>query len=94
MIRVQDLTFAYPRTEDILRGVSFQLEGGHTLALLNEDAGMVATLDAAELALMPGDFEFGNGNFISAEFLAGALGGTATWSGDKNTLLLQFPTEE
>ena len=76
-------------------GTSVILEAeGHTLALLNEDAGMVATLDAAELALMPGDFEFGNGNFISAEFLAGALGGTATWSGDKNTLLLQLPEQE
>jgi hypothetical protein len=76
-------------------GSSVILEaGGHTLALLNEDAGMVATLDAAELVLLPGDFEFGNGNFISAELLAGALGGTASWSGDKNTLLLQLPAEE
>ena len=67
---------------------------GHTLALLNEDAGIVATLDAAEIAVEPGDFEFGNGNFIDAVFLAKALGGSAEWNADRNTLMLDIPAAD
>ena len=57
-------------------------------------AGIVTTLDGAELAMDPGDFEFGDGNFINIEFLAKALGGSAVWNEDKNTLVLDIPTAE
>ena len=64
---------------------------GHTLALLNEDAGIVATLDGTEIAVTRDDFDFGAGHFISAEFLAKNLGGSAQWAEDEKTLILRIP---
>ena len=64
---------------------------GHTLALLSEDAGMVMTVDGMEKTVENADFDFGEGYFIKAEFLAGALGGQATWVEEENTLMLRIP---
>ena len=73
-------------------GTSVILEAeGHTLALLNEDAGIVATLDGTEIAVTRDDFDFGAGHFISAEFLAKNLGGSAQWAEDEKTLILRIP---
>ena len=94
-VSLDDLAFCLRHWVLTDEGDSVILEAeGHTLALLNEDAGIVATLDATELTVAPGDFEFGNGNFIDAEFLARALGGTAEWNEDRNTLLLNIPRAE
>ena len=65
--------------------------GQHTLALLNEDAGIVMTVDGIEQPVEPADFDFEEGHFISAEFLAKALGGEAEWSEEENTLMLRIP---
>ena len=73
-------------------GNSVVLEAeGHTLALLDEEAGLAATVDARELEVTEGDFDFGEGHFIDAEFLATALGGRAVWVEDEYTLMLRFP---
>ncbi len=64
---------------------------GRTLALINEDAGIVATLNGTEVPVTGQDFDFGEGHFINAEFLAKALGGEAGWSEDVNTLTLRIP---
>jgi len=63
----------------------------HTLALMNEDAGVAATADASELAVESADFEFAEGHFISAEFLAKALGGEAEWDAEGKILKLLIP---
>ena len=64
---------------------------GHTLALLSEDAGMVMTVDGIEKPVENTDFDFGEGYFINAEFLAEALGGRAVWVEEENTLMLRIP---
>ena len=64
---------------------------GHTLALLSEDAGTVMTVDGIEQSVEAADFDFGDGYFINAEFLAKALGGDAAWVDDENTLMLRIP---
>ena len=64
---------------------------GHTLALLNEASGIAATVDAKELTVTDADFDFGEGHFIDAEFLAGALNGEAVWEEEENTLMLKIP---
>ena len=64
---------------------------GHTLALLNEDAGIAASVDGIETPVAEGDFDFGDGHFISPGFLAGALGGKAVWDEEENTLILRIP---
>ena len=64
---------------------------GHTLALLNEDAGIAATIDAKELTVTAEDFSFNEGHFISAEFLAEIFGGEAVWEEEENTLILRIP---
>lgn len=67
---------------------------GHTLALLNEDAGIAATFDAKELTITAEDFSFSEGHFISAEFLADVFGGEAVWEEEENTLMLRIPEKE
>ena len=67
---------------------------GHTLALLNEDTGVTATVDAKELPVAAEDFDFGEGHFISAEFLAAALDGEAVWVEEEFTLMLRIPEAE
>ena len=37
------------------------------------------------------EFDFGEGYFIDAEFLAKALGGEAEWVEEENTLMLKIP---
>ena len=67
---------------------------GHTLALLNEASGVAATVDAKELSVTDADFDFGEGHFIDAEFLASALNGEAVWVEEENTLMLRIPEAE
>ena len=55
---------------------------GHTLGLYNEDAGPAATVDGTEIPIASDDFVFGEGHFISAEFLARMLGGEAEWDAE------------
>jgi len=64
---------------------------GHTLALLNEDAGIVMTVDGIEMPVEAADFDFEDGHFISADILAKALGGEAEWVEEENTLMLKIP---
>ena len=44
MLHIQDVAFAYPGTEDILKKISFDLEGGHCLALLGNNGAGKSTL--------------------------------------------------
>lgn len=44
MICVKDLTFSYPRSEEILHNVAFELEEGHCLALLGNNGAGKSTL--------------------------------------------------
>ena len=67
---------------------------GHILALLSEDAGIVMTVDGIERPVETGDFDFGEGYFIDAELLAGALGGEATWVEEEKTLMLRIPEQK
>ena len=67
---------------------------GHTLALLSEDAGMVMTVDGIEKPVENTDFDFAEGYFINAEFLAEALGGRAVWVEEENTLMLRIPEKK
>ena len=67
---------------------------GHTLALLNEDAGVVLSVDGMEQSVKAEDFDFEEGHFIDAEFLAGALGGEASWAEEENTLILRIPEKK
>ena len=64
---------------------------GRTLALMNEDAGIAATVNGTEVPVDSEDFDFREGHFISPEFLAKALGGEAVWREDVNTLTLTIP---
>ena len=57
-------------------------------------AGIAATVDAKELPVADSDFDFSEGHFIDAEFLAGALGGNAAWVEEENTLMLKIPEAE
>jgi len=75
-------------------GNSIILEAeGHTLSLLNEDAGMVATLDGKAQPIAREDFSFEEGHYIDASFLAEVLGGKATWIGEEHTLRIRIPAE-
>ena len=67
---------------------------GHTLALLNEDAGISAMIDGILTPVKDEEFDFTEGHFISADFLASALGGEARWAEDENTLILRIPEPE
>ena len=65
---------------------------GHTLGLYNEESGCAATVDGTEIPMEPTDFDFaGEGHFISASFLARALGGEAVWDEEEITLILRIP---
>lgn len=44
MICIQDMTFSYTGTEDILKKISFDLEGGHCMALLGNNGAGKSTL--------------------------------------------------
>lgn len=44
MIHIEDVAFSYPGTEEILRRISFDLEGGHCLALLGNNGAGKSTL--------------------------------------------------
>ena len=64
---------------------------GYTLAIYNEDQGLSATVDGTEVAIKPGDFDFSeDGHFISADFLAAALKGEASWDQEESTLMLRI----
>ena len=76
-------------------GDSLILEAqGFTLALLNEDAGFVSTVDGIEMVTEPGDFDFSEGHFIRADFLTRALDGTWDWDEEEQTLMLRIPEKE
>ena len=65
---------------------------GHTLGIYNEDAGYAATVDGKEIPIQSTDFDFEQeGHFISASFLAEALGGEAVWDAEESTLILRIP---
>ena len=91
-VSLDDLAMCITRwtlTED---GSNVILEAeNRTLALMNEDAGIAATVNGTEIPVTAEDFDFGEGHFISAEFLANALGGEAVWNEDINTLTLTIP---
>ena len=91
-VSLDDLAMCISRwtlTED---GSNVILEAeGRTLALMNEDAGIAATVNGTEVPVDTEDFDFGEGHFISPEFLAKALGGEAVWREDVNTLTLTIP---
>lgn len=44
MMHIQNIAFAYPGTEEILKQISFDLEGGHCLALLGNNGAGKSTL--------------------------------------------------
>ena len=65
---------------------------GHTLTIIPAGNGYVATVDGVEIPMEPADFDSENeGHFISASFLAGALGGEAVWDEEEITLMLRIP---
>lgn len=44
MLHVENVAFAYPKTEEVLKQISFDLEGGHCLALLGNNGAGKSTL--------------------------------------------------
>ena len=91
-ISLDDLAACMPGWVLTADGGNVILEaGGHTLAILNEDAGMAATLDAQELMIGTEDFEFAEGHFVGTGFLAAALDGKAEWDEKTATLKLELP---
>ena len=66
------------------------LAQGYTLALVREDSGIAAMVDGMEMAAEPLDFEFGEGHFIRAGFLAEALDGSWEWDAEDETLILRI----
>ena len=64
---------------------------GYTLALLNEDAGLVATIDGLEMYTEVQDFEFEEGHFIRVDFLTRALDGEWEWDEEEDTLMIRIP---
>ncbi len=76
-------------------GDSLVLEAqGFTLALLNEDAGFVSTVDGIEMLTGPEDFEFAEGHFIRVDFLTRALDGSWEWDDEEQTLMLRIPEKD
>lgn len=64
---------------------------GFTMALLEEETGLVATVDGMEMVADYNDFSFGEGHYIRADFLCRALDGTWEWDPDEETLMLRIP---
>ena len=91
-VSLDDLVECITRWKLTEEGSNVILEAeGKVLVILNEDAGMVAMLDGAEIPIPADDFDFGEGHFINADFLATTLGGEARWYEDENTLMLKIP---
>ena len=68
---------------------------GYVLAIYNEDAGLSATVGGVEIPMDAAEFGFvEEGHFISADFLARALNGTAEWDEEEKTLMLRLPNKE
>ena len=73
-------------------GNSLILEAqGFVLALLQEDAGFVSTVDGLEMVTESRDFDFGEGHFIRVDFLTRALDGSWAWDAEEETLMLRIP---
>ena len=73
-------------------GDSLLLEAqGFTLALMNEKTGFAAAVDGIEMMTENGDFDFREGHFIRANFLARALDGSWEWDQEEETLMLRIP---
>ena len=67
---------------------------GHTIALVSEESGPVATVNGSEMAMTEEDFDFvEEGCFIRSGFLASLFGGEALWVPDENTLMLRLPAK-
>lgn len=64
---------------------------GFVLALLQEDAGFVSTVDGLEMVTESRDFDFGEGHFIRVDFLTRALDGSWAWDAEEETLMLRIP---
>ena len=64
---------------------------GYTLALLDEENGIVATVDGIEKPAEADDFSFEDGHFIRASFLSRALDGSWEWNAEEETLTLRIP---
>ena len=93
-VSLDDLNACLPEWVLTDEGNSIVLEAeGHILALLNEDAGMAATLDGKAQPITREDFSFAEGHYIDASFLAEALGGKASWIGEEHTLRIRIPAE-
>lgn len=76
-------------------GDSVVLEAaGFTLALLNEEAGFVSTVDGLEMVTEYGDFDFSEGHFIRVHFLTRALDGSWEWDEEEETLMIRIPEKD
>ena len=64
---------------------------GYTLALLNEEAGFVSTVDGIEMVTDGVDFSFDDGHFLPVDFLTRALDGSWEWDEEEETLMLRIP---
>ena len=94
-VSLDDLCSAVDRWLLTDEGDSLVLEAeGHTLALLNEKAGFVATVNGLEMTAENGDFDFGDGHFIRVEFLARALDGSWKWDDREETLMIRVPEKD
>ncbi|MBQ9253087.1 MAG: PT domain-containing protein [Clostridia bacterium] len=91
-VSLDDLCSAVEGWQLTDEGDSLILEAqGFTLALLNEDAGFVSTVDGLEMVTENIDFEFAEGHFIRVDFLTRALDGSWEWDEEEETLMLRIP---
>ncbi|MBQ9210627.1 MAG: peptidoglycan-binding protein [Clostridia bacterium] len=91
-VSLDDLCSAVESWQLTDEGDSLILEAqGFTLALLNEDAGFVSTVDGLEMVTENIDFEFAEGHFIRVDFLTRALDGSWEWDEEEETLMLRIP---
>lgn len=73
-------------------GKSLVLEAqGFILALLQEENGLVSTVDGLEMVVDTNDIDFGEGHYIRADFLCRALDGSWEWDEEEETLMLRIP---